>query len=52
MSTHHYITNGGTMDDEEIKHALSGNFCRCTGYQKIIDGVKAAFHHHEEEHHE
>jgi carbon-monoxide dehydrogenase small subunit len=28
--------------EEEIRVALSGNICRCTGYQKIIDAVKAA----------
>lgn len=27
---------------EEIKVALSGNICRCTGYKKIIDAVEAA----------
>lgn len=28
--------------DEEIKKALEGNFCRCTGYTKIIQSVKTA----------
>lgn len=28
--------------DEEIKTALSGNICRCTGYAQIIEAVKAA----------
>jgi aerobic-type carbon monoxide dehydrogenase small subunit (CoxS/CutS family) len=27
---------------DEIKEALSGNICRCTGYQQIIDAVEAA----------
>ena len=27
---------------EEIKEALSGNICRCTGYQQIVDAVEAA----------
>ena len=29
-------------DDYEIKCAIEGNLCRCTGYQQIVDSVKAA----------
>jgi carbon-monoxide dehydrogenase small subunit len=29
-------------DDAQIREALSGNLCRCTGYQKIIDAVHRA----------
>ncbi len=29
-------------DEAEIRHALEGNLCRCTGYQNIVDAVKAA----------
>ena len=29
-------------DEEEIKRSISGNLCRCTGYQKIIDAIKLA----------
>ena len=28
--------------EQEIRLALSGNFCRCTGYVKIVDSVRAA----------
>jgi carbon-monoxide dehydrogenase small subunit len=28
--------------DDEVREALSGNLCRCTGYQKILDAVHQA----------
>jgi carbon-monoxide dehydrogenase small subunit len=28
--------------EDEIRHGLEGNLCRCTGYQNIVDAVKAA----------
>jgi carbon-monoxide dehydrogenase small subunit len=28
--------------DQEIRHGLDGNLCRCTGYQHIVNAVKAA----------
>jgi carbon-monoxide dehydrogenase small subunit len=28
--------------DEEIRHGLEGNLCRCTGYQHIVNAVRAA----------
>jgi carbon-monoxide dehydrogenase small subunit len=29
-------------NDDEIREALSGNLCRCTGYTKIFDAVRLA----------
>jgi len=29
-------------DDLKVREALSGNLCRCTGYQKILDAVRLA----------
>jgi carbon-monoxide dehydrogenase small subunit len=29
-------------NEDEIREALSGNLCRCTGYQKILDAVRLA----------
>ncbi len=29
-------------DEAEVREALAGNLCRCTGYQKIVDAVRAA----------
>lgn len=34
------LENNPTPTDEEIKEALAGNLCRCTGYTPIIDAVK------------
>lgn len=34
-----YIDTGGTADRAAIREHLSGNYCRCTGYQAIVDAV-------------
>src|SRR3712207_868540 len=33
---------GRTPADAEIREALAGNLCRCTGYEKILDAVRLA----------
>jgi aerobic carbon-monoxide dehydrogenase small subunit len=37
-----FLKQNPTPTEEEIRHALSGNLCRCTGYQHIVDAVKLA----------
>ena len=37
-----YLEDHPTPDEHEIREALSGNLCRCTGYQHIVDAVLAA----------
>lgn len=37
-----YLEENPSPTEEEIREAISGNLCRCTGYQHIIDAVKLA----------
>lgn len=34
-----YVEGGGSADRSAIREHLSGNYCRCTGYQSIVDAV-------------
>ena len=37
-----FLKQNPNPTESEIRHALSGNLCRCTGYQHIVDAVKLA----------
>lgn len=37
-----YLEENPDPSEDEIREAISGNLCRCTGYQHIIDAVKIA----------
>lgn len=37
-----FLKQNPNPSEDEIRHALSGNLCRCTGYQHIVDAVKLA----------
>ena len=37
-----FLRDNPDPTEDEIRHALSGNLCRCTGYQHIVDAVKLA----------
>jgi aerobic-type carbon monoxide dehydrogenase small subunit (CoxS/CutS family) len=36
------LEEGGEWDETELREHLSGNLCRCTGYQSIVEGVQLA----------
>jgi aerobic carbon-monoxide dehydrogenase small subunit len=42
MQARHLIDSGLDPTDENIRRGLEGNVCRCTGYTKIIEAVRAA----------
>jgi aerobic carbon-monoxide dehydrogenase small subunit len=35
------LSDNPSPDEAEIRHALEGNLCRCTGYQNIVDAIAA-----------
>jgi carbon-monoxide dehydrogenase small subunit len=41
LTAQELLTNGGVPSREAIRAHLSGNYCRCTGYQAIVDAVEA-----------
>ncbi|MDX2404296.1 (2Fe-2S)-binding protein [Streptomyces microflavus] len=42
------LENRPSPSDQDIREALSGNLCRCTGYEKILDAVRLAAARQEE----
>src|SRR5579883_3408993 len=42
LSVHAMLRDKPEPTEEEIRHELSGNLCRCTGYQNIVEAVKCA----------
>jgi aerobic carbon-monoxide dehydrogenase small subunit len=42
MATHDLLARTPHPSDPEIREALAGNLCRCTGYEKILDAVRLA----------
>jgi aerobic carbon-monoxide dehydrogenase small subunit len=41
LSAQELLAGGGVPSREKIRAHLSGNYCRCTGYQAIVDAVEA-----------
>jgi carbon-monoxide dehydrogenase small subunit len=42
MASTAYLKSNPNPTEDDIRHALEGNLCRCTGYQNIVAAVKAA----------
>ena len=42
MTTYELLEENPDPSEEEIRDHLAGNICRCTGYQHIVDAVRAA----------
>ena len=42
MSSTKLVENNPNIDEAGVRHGLEGNFCRCTGYQNIVNAVLAA----------
>lgn len=42
MTTHQLLGRNPDPSESEIRHGLEGNFCRCTGYQHIVEAVRHA----------
>ncbi|HEX6299272.1 MAG TPA: (2Fe-2S)-binding protein [Acidimicrobiia bacterium] len=41
MASVKLVDGNREISDEEVRHGLEGNLCRCTGYQNIVKAVKA-----------
>ena len=42
LAAHDLLSRNSDPNDLEIRHALDGNLCRCTGYQNIVKAVRSA----------
>jgi carbon-monoxide dehydrogenase small subunit len=42
VASHDLLARNARPSDPEIREALAGNLCRCTGYEKILDAVRLA----------
>lgn len=45
VSVHHLLSHNAVPSDLEVREAISGNLCRCTGYGRILAAVHAVASH-------
>jgi aerobic-type carbon monoxide dehydrogenase small subunit (CoxS/CutS family) len=49
MTAHAFLSKNPRPTREQIRKAINGNLCRCTGYQQIIDAIEKAVPHYQRE---
>jgi carbon-monoxide dehydrogenase small subunit len=42
VAAHRFLLGGEPATDENVRRAIAGNLCRCTGYQKIVEAIQQA----------
>ena len=42
LAAHALLRTNASPDEEDIREAISGNICRCTGYQQIVEAIQLA----------
>jgi carbon-monoxide dehydrogenase small subunit len=42
MTAYEFLTDARRPSEDEIRAAIAGNLCRCTGYQGIVEAIRAA----------
>jgi carbon-monoxide dehydrogenase small subunit len=42
IAGHALLSENASPTEEEIRHAIGGNLCRCTGYQQIVEAIQMA----------
>jgi len=49
LSAKALLDENSNATEDEIKEAIAGNICRCTGYVQIIDSIKSVSGYYKEE---
>ena len=49
LSSKAFLDKNPNPTEQEIRTAISGNLCRCTGYQKIVEAIESAAEHLKQE---
>jgi aerobic carbon-monoxide dehydrogenase small subunit len=47
LTAHELVASGAVLSRPEIRAAISGNMCRCTGYHAIVDAIEAVMNRNE-----